>query len=330
MAQEVKIAGALFESVPKIQVPDSNDVYHPFVDPSVTTATASDVSSGKVFITADGTETTGTGASTITSTYSSGTVTLNTESVSVAWWGGLNPEFLYEANYTQTLSNMNYADKTPSTSAQTMTHPATTYTSSRNANPVFDRWGSSYHSGSALNFALYDYFILNDVIVNVAYTSTESSLGLAHSIEYELVGFHFIGQRFRLSSGNVISPTSTTYGTTTTIVATFPNVFYRNASNTLYVATTSSYGVYPSLASPSYASTSNLKSNYINFRAPSWSIRTNSTYMNASAWASVDPDNTTLMNRQRLYQVRKKNAFETAFSRIEYMHANGSFPTEVI
>lgn len=330
MAQEVKIAGALFSNVPSIQVPDSNDVYHSFVDPSTTTATASDVKTGKTFYNASGTETTGTGASTITSTYSNGTVALNTEDVSVAWWGGLNPEFLYETTYTVTLSDMNYASKTPSTSAQSMTHPATTYTTSRNTNPVFDRWGSEYHSGSALNFASYDYFILNDTIVNVAYTSTESSLGIAHSTEYELVGFHFIGQRFRLSSGNVISPTSTTYGTTTAVTTTFPNVFYRNASNTLYTATNSSYGVYPAVAAPTFASTSNLKSNYINFRAPTWSIRTNTTYMNSGAWTYVDSANTTMKNRQRLYQVRKQDAFETAFSRIEYMHANGTFPTEVI
>lgn len=61
MAQEVLIAGALFSNVPSIRVPDSNDTYHPFVDPSVTTATASDVATGKVFIAADGTQTTGTG-----------------------------------------------------------------------------------------------------------------------------------------------------------------------------------------------------------------------------------------------------------------------------
>lgn len=60
MAQEVKIAGALFSDVPLIRVPDSNDTYHPFVDPSVTTAMASDVATGKVFIAADGTQTTGT------------------------------------------------------------------------------------------------------------------------------------------------------------------------------------------------------------------------------------------------------------------------------
>lgn len=63
MAQEVKIAGALFSAVPIIRVPDRNDTYHPFVDPSVTTATAADVSSGKVFIASDGTQTTGTAAS---------------------------------------------------------------------------------------------------------------------------------------------------------------------------------------------------------------------------------------------------------------------------
>lgn len=60
MAQQVKIAGALFDSVPSIRVPDANDAYHPFVDPSVTTATASDVAQGKQFIAADGTVTQGT------------------------------------------------------------------------------------------------------------------------------------------------------------------------------------------------------------------------------------------------------------------------------
>lgn len=60
MAQEVQIAGAIFSDVPKISVPDSNNVYHAFVDTSDTTAAASDVASGKYFYAADGTRTAGT------------------------------------------------------------------------------------------------------------------------------------------------------------------------------------------------------------------------------------------------------------------------------
>lgn len=68
MAQQVVIAGAMFNDVPSISVPDSNSVYHPFVDPSVTTAAASDVAQGKQFIAADGTLTQGTasGGGTVT------------------------------------------------------------------------------------------------------------------------------------------------------------------------------------------------------------------------------------------------------------------------
>ncbi len=76
MAQSVKIAGALFSNVPSIQVPDENDVFHPFVDPSPTTATAADVASGKIFIAADGTQTTGT-ASGGSATIVSKTITSN-------------------------------------------------------------------------------------------------------------------------------------------------------------------------------------------------------------------------------------------------------------
>lgn len=59
MAQTVNLLGATYSSVPFIEVPSGNN-YVRYDDASVTTATASDVASGKVFLASDGTITTGT------------------------------------------------------------------------------------------------------------------------------------------------------------------------------------------------------------------------------------------------------------------------------
>ena len=49
MAQNIVIAGATFNAVPSIVVPTSGNGTAVFVDPSPTTATDSDVASGKVY-----------------------------------------------------------------------------------------------------------------------------------------------------------------------------------------------------------------------------------------------------------------------------------------
>lgn len=62
MAQEIMVAGAIYEDVPSVRLPDSHGTFHPFTDTSDTTAVAADVAQGKTFHLADGSAATGTAA----------------------------------------------------------------------------------------------------------------------------------------------------------------------------------------------------------------------------------------------------------------------------
>lgn len=60
MAQNITLLGASYTAVPGVQLPKTGGGTALFTDVTPTTATASDVASGKVFFTANGTQTTGT------------------------------------------------------------------------------------------------------------------------------------------------------------------------------------------------------------------------------------------------------------------------------
>ena len=60
MAQNITIMGASYSDVPAVQLPKTGGGTARFDDASITTATASDVASGKIFLANDGTITTGT------------------------------------------------------------------------------------------------------------------------------------------------------------------------------------------------------------------------------------------------------------------------------
>lgn len=60
MAQNITLMGASYSAVPAVTLPKTGGGTARFDDASVTTATASDVASGKIFLAANGTITTGT------------------------------------------------------------------------------------------------------------------------------------------------------------------------------------------------------------------------------------------------------------------------------
>ena len=91
--KNISFMGAVYSDVPAVILPDAGGGVARFDDASITTATASDVASGKVFLAADGTITTGTssgggGASSWTKVAETSyqVSTTSTSAVTVATW----------------------------------------------------------------------------------------------------------------------------------------------------------------------------------------------------------------------------------------------------
>lgn len=88
MAQNITLLGASYSDVPAVQLPKTGGGTARFDDASVTTAVASDVASGKIFLAANGTITTGTasggGGSGFTLLKTTSLGTLSTSSTSAA------------------------------------------------------------------------------------------------------------------------------------------------------------------------------------------------------------------------------------------------------
>lgn len=97
MAQSIRLWGATYSNVPGVTLPKSTSGTATFYDVSGTTATASDVASGKIFIDANGTATTGTNSgggggsltvktATLTKTSTSQTISFSSLSGEPKYW----------------------------------------------------------------------------------------------------------------------------------------------------------------------------------------------------------------------------------------------------
>lgn len=95
MAQNITLLGASYTAVPAVTLPKTGGGTAKFSDASVTTAVASDVAEGKIFLLADGTQATGTGEG-------GGSVTWETLYEGNAYIVSSNPNYISISNFPET------------------------------------------------------------------------------------------------------------------------------------------------------------------------------------------------------------------------------------
>lgn len=306
------------------------------IDLTADTATAADVILGKTFHLASGQPAVGTGSgghSTITGTYDSTNkrLTVSTDGVFDAWWGGIDPELMGETRWSAAVTEAANWPLTPTTSAQNLTW-VTSYTATASANATIDRIGKGYHGETAtLDFGVYNYIIMEDAFVHYEYSSPEASLGKVHTIYDGFSTIYHWGARARIASGAIVRPGPTTYGAYGSCAYSAALIGYRTAAGTLQLANNATYGVSAAAIAPSMNSTSSRTPSYFNVRIPTFGIRAHNTYMPVASYSSLDWESTTVNFRSRIYRVPVEYGVYTVINdRLLDMIQDETFPAEPI
>lgn len=154
MAQNITLLGASYSDVPAVVLPKTGGGTARFDDASVTTATASDVASGKVFLASDGTITTGTNSG-----------------------GGGSSSWTKVAETTYTVS-------TTSTSAGTVATWETGHSEIWTSNKIL--YVKVRDTSGKRNGYFYgcDTFFYNQYPANGSSSTTETNVGIRYTIRY--------------------------------------------------------------------------------------------------------------------------------------------------
>lgn len=253
MAQNITLMGASYSAVPAVTLPKTGGGTARFDDASITTATASDVAQGKLFLASDGTITTGTASGGGSTALVLGAIRPDAELVKKVAY-----DQLAVADEGLTIPAYSTATKTLKTS--------------KSLTPLIEL----YHQD-------YNYTVVTRTLAIPIYQTpdTDSGKQVLHcsSAIYEVCA---IGDDWFTASGttrqNVNMRTVEAHGVT-------PQLAYITAGNKVSIAR-QAYGAYMTATAPSISTGSSY--DRLTLKTPTLYIRGNVTYLNQAHWEDLE------------------------------------------
>ena len=252
MAQQVVIAGALFNDVPSISVPDANNTYHPFFDTTITSnaAAAGDIAQGKLAY-VNGSLVTGTNQG-------GGGGTLKV--------GAIRPDAVLEQSWTYDkyiVADEHVTIPSYSTNEQTL------------------KASSALVTNKSLDCSQYDYLVTQRGIAIPSYSSSAKGAGRCiYSIATNSTEIVCIPSSFftvdGASSDRYASPASGSLGA-------YGAVVYWRSGSAIRATAGTSYGIYTAFPGVSFTA-SNAGTPTITINSPNLRIKGSSTYLNSTYW----------------------------------------------
>ena len=273
MAQEVMIAGALFSNVPSIKVPDSNNVFHSFVDPSDTTATASDVAQGKYFYAADGTRTLGTktdqGVSVVETLDSHGGTIVEITGATVQ---NLDPILMRpDAEKVATYTYDKYLVEDEGIDVPAYSTTAKVLKASANLSPTY-----------TVSLGSYNYYVLIRCLTIPEYSITTLAKGRT---EYSFAAACYeIATVEANTMHSLINPSHKITGRTTGVYSTgnFARILYYQSATAVTTYASAAYSVYQTVTAPAISGST------LTLKSPAFGIRGSTTYLTSTYFGAID------------------------------------------
>jgi len=276
MAQTIDLMGASYPDVPSVVLPKHGGGTAGFFDVSDTTATTSDVASGKLFHAADGSLATGTASG-------------GGGSSAYPWFGNGAEKVGTVVNMTINLQNdTGYDSWTASTTATTLI--------AASSDPIY-----------TLNtdFADYDYcFVTKGYIEPVYASGTPESYRIYRVVQNHLGFFHGYPSYNTIEDMQNKTPSSTNYHNTTTTF--FWMYFYNNAGKITSRNATQCGPCYMSTYPTLSASIAN---GTITYKLPAFYAKCDSSRFSTTRKAQVDSANTDYFLTVDLYRIPHGRSF---------------------